>query len=221
MGSASYTMPNEADASSQRNDTPMYRIRSGSISRDGFPRMELLKEYEKQGEKTHPEIVTAKILLDEVEACVDGVVDDLEDLADTLRNRKDFQQAQPTIKPVNGRITSRFGWRRSPFGRYREFHGGIDIAAPTGTTVRASGDGMVVFSGRKGALGLTVIVDHGYGYLTYYGHNSKNLVKTGERVEKGQAIARVGASGRTTGPHVHYEIHYKGSRVDPLTLMKE
>ncbi|KXG76391.1 Murein DD-endopeptidase MepM [Fervidicola ferrireducens] len=123
--------------------------------------------------------------------------------------------ATPSIWPVQGSITSHFGYRRSPFGKSMEFHDGIDIAAPYGSEVRAAADGRVIFSGYKSGYGYMVEINHGYGHVTAYGHLSKILVREGQYVKKGQTIGRVGSSGRSTGPHVHYMVKVNGSLVDP------
>lgn len=112
--------------------------------------------------------------------------------------------------PVTGQITSPFG------PRGRGFHHGLDIAAPTGTVIKAADDGEVIFSGWKnGVYGYTVIVDHKNGTKTMYSHNSANLVKKGEWVSAGQAIARIGATGNATGPHVHFGVYKNDKLVDP------
>jgi murein DD-endopeptidase MepM/ murein hydrolase activator NlpD len=116
--------------------------------------------------------------------------------------------------PVKGKITSLFGPR---WGRKHE---GIDIAAPTGTDVFASMDGKVSFSGWEGGYGNLVIIDHGNGLQSYYGHNSKLLVKEGQTVSKGTHIADVGSTGNSTGPHSHFEIRKNGTAVNPYTYVK-
>lgn len=127
----------------------------------------------------------------------------------------------PTIRPIQGRLTSGFGWRRNPFGRGTEMHEGVDIAAPTGTPIRATGGGVVTFSGWSGAYGNKVIINHGMGIQTWYAHNSVNLVEVGQRVARGETIARVGSTGRSTGPHVHYEVRVNGSPVNPVQFFLE
>lgn len=119
--------------------------------------------------------------------------------------------------PCSGRISSYFGYR-TIFGTY-SYHGGIDIAVPYGTSVKASDGGTVTFSGWKGTYGYLVIVDHGNGIQSYYGHNSKLLVSAGDKVYQGQTIARAGSTGRSTGNHCHFEIRINGTRVNPLSYL--
>jgi murein DD-endopeptidase MepM/ murein hydrolase activator NlpD len=118
--------------------------------------------------------------------------------------------ARGFLWPARGQLTSRFGWRR-----WRH-HDGIDIAAPYGSPVYAARPGRVVFAGWYYAYGRAVIVDHGDGVQTLYGHASKLLVQTGQTVGQGELIARVGASGRATGPHVHFEVRVNGKPVNPM-----
>jgi len=125
----------------------------------------------------------------------------------------------PDIWPVLGWMTSRFGPRRSPITHRRRFHEGVDIAAPWGIKVRATGDGIVRYAGYKSGLGNTVVIDHGFGIVTYYGHNSKIYVEWGQKVTRGLPIAAVGNTGHSTGPHLHYEIQIDGVPVDPMTFL--
>lgn len=134
-----------------------------------------------------------------------------------MENLKTPEEARPSIWPVVGVVTSRYGWRRR--GRYREFHAGIDIAAPTGTPIVATADGLVIFSGYVRGYGYVVIIYHGYGYTTLYAHMSGREVKTGERVVKGKVIGYVGRTGRTTGPHLHYEVLKYGIRQNPILYL--
>jgi len=126
---------------------------------------------------------------------------------------------RPAAWPVRGSIVSRFGLRRSPFGTGTEFHEGLDIDAPYGAPVRATGDGRVIFAGWKSGYGQLVVIDHGYGYQTAYGHNSKIKVRVGQAVKRGDVIAYVGSTGRSTGPHLHYEVIYQGQKKDPLDYL--
>lgn len=121
--------------------------------------------------------------------------------------------------PVRGRLSSTFGTRRHPMGGGTRFHNGIDIAAPVGREIVAAQDGRVVLAGRNGALGLCVILQHGDGYKTVYGHASRLLVKVGQEVRQGETIALVGHTGQATGSHLHFEIHRNGRPLDPLVVL--
>jgi len=137
-------------------------------------------------------------------------------LEEQVRKVSPYIRNYPTIRPVVGRFTSGFGWRTDPLGGDgSEFHRGVDIAAPIGTNVVATGGGTVVFSGWSGSYGHKVIIDHGIGIRTLYAHNSTNLVWVGQQVNRGDVIARVGSTGNSTGPHVHYEVIVNGTRVNP------
>jgi murein DD-endopeptidase MepM/ murein hydrolase activator NlpD len=129
--------------------------------------------------------------------------------------------AMPDHWPVSGRITSTFGYRSNPFGgRMSEFHSGLDIAAPYGTQVTAAGAGTVIFVGYKAGYGRVIVIDHGNGYQTSYCHLSASLTSNGKKVNKGEAIGRVGSSGRSTGAHLHFGVTLKGALVDPRPLLK-
>ena len=119
--------------------------------------------------------------------------------------------------PVRGSISSDYGYRHI-FGGLN-FHRGVDIPAPMGTAVHAAADGTVIFAGVKGSYGNLVIIDHGNGFQTLYGHNSGFLVQAGDVVTRGQSIAAVGSTGRSTGPHCHFEVHLNGMLVDPLMYL--
>ncbi len=141
--------------------------------------------------------------------------ENLERLLKTLERRQELFSRTPTGRPTPGRISSGFGWRRSPFTGQREFHSGMDIATYRGAPVTAPADGVVTAVGRNGGLGKVLVLDHGYGVVTRYGHLSKTLKKPGDRVKRGDVIARVGNTGRSTGPHLHYEILAGKAPVNP------
>lgn len=124
------------------------------------------------------------------------------------------------ILPCNGRLTSSFGWRTHPITHTRRFHDGQDIAAPSGTTIRAAASGTVVHSGRMGVYGLAVMINHGSGYTTLYGHCSSLLVREGQSVSQGQPIARVGSTGWSTGPHCHFSVYRNGTAINPLSVRR-
>jgi len=121
--------------------------------------------------------------------------------------------------PLRGRIASTFGWRVHPILRYKKYHNGLDIAVPSGTNVKAVDHGIVVVCGWQGGYGNYIAIKHGNGISSCYGHNSKLLVKNGQRVSKGQVIARAGSTGLSTGPHLHFEIRRNGVPVNPMPYL--
>jgi murein DD-endopeptidase MepM/ murein hydrolase activator NlpD len=121
----------------------------------------------------------------------------------------------PSIWPTRGLITSGFGERVNPITHRYQFHTGIDVAARRGTAVYATADGMVVFAGRSGGMGRMVVISHGKGLKTRYGHLSETYVAVGQRVTRGTKIGAIGSSGFTTGPHVHYEVVKQGVAINP------
>lgn len=145
----------------------------------------------------------------------------LHDEYELLADKKDFLQARPTRRPAPGYFTSGFGLRKSPFGGKLKMHEGLDIANVPGTPIRAPAGGVIEFAGVKSGYGETVIIDHGYGLETVYGHTRKILVKVGQHVKRGDTIALLGNTGRSTGPHVHYEVRVRGTPVDPLSYILE
>lgn len=123
--------------------------------------------------------------------------------------------------PVNGKITSSFGTRKNPLGKGRQFHCGLDISCDVGTPVRAALNGAVIYSGWKDGYGNVVVLKHDNGYISVYGHNSNNLVKEGDSVQKGQIIAKSGMTGSVTGAHVHFEFRKYITPLNPLRYLKE
>ncbi len=142
------------------------------------------------------------------------------EISDLLAYKRSLLLATPSIWPTFGRVTSGYGWRIHPLTVRRQFHYGIDIANLKGTPVRATADGRVVLAGWQGTYGRIVIIDHGHGFSTRYAHNSTILVKPREKVKRGQIIALMGNTGRSTGPHLLYEVWYKGKPVNPLLYVK-
>lgn len=134
--------------------------------------------------------------------------------------RAEFLAHKPDILPVSGQVVSGFGWRTNPFGgNGAQFHDGIDIDVPIGTSVHATADGVVTYAGWYDGYGMYVQIDHGYGIESFYGHNSRVLVHVGEHVVRGQVIALSGDTGFSTGPHVHFGIHYRGLPTNPWTFI--
>ncbi len=141
--------------------------------------------------------------------------DELKSLITSLSQRQSILDSVPTVNPVDGWIASNFGSRTSPFTGHRGMHHGIDVAAPKGTPIVAPADGVVVFAGWKSGYGKFFMIAHGYGIVTRYGHCDEVLVKAGQRVTRGDKLATVGMSGRSTGPHLHYEVVVNGNTVNP------
>ena len=127
----------------------------------------------------------------------------------------------PMGLPFPGAITSEFGHRENPFGGSQiETHKGLDIKGPIGAHVKAVAKGKVEFAGLKGGFGNCIILKHGNGFETLYGHLSKILVSVGQQIDIGQEIGNIGSTGRSTGPHLHYEIHHNGQKIDPEDFLK-
>lgn len=137
-------------------------------------------------------------------------------LVEQLREKQDLLAHTPSIWPTQGWLSCGFGYRQSPFTGLREFHRGVDVATRQGTPVITPADGVVVEIGKDRGFGRFIRLDHGFSYKTYYAHLSEVVVKKGQKVHRGQMIGKVGSTGRTTGPHLHYEIHVKGLPVNPL-----
>ena len=138
---------------------------------------------------------------------------------DSILLRQDLAAATPFNLPVPGRVRSRFGYRRDPFTAERTFHEGLDISTGYGQPVRATAGGRVVEAGRNGALGKMIEIDHGFGRRTRYAHLSEYATRVDEDVERGQVIGYSGATGRTTGSHVHYEVLVGNRPMNPLRLV--
>ena len=153
---------------------------------------------------------------DQVKTVISMRSNDFERLIEQLEKKRDYLAAIPSIKPVNGWLTSGFGNRESPFTGQTDFNTGIDIANASGTEIVATGNGRVSKASLERFIGNRVAIDHGYGYVTQYGHMKKILVKRGQYVKRGDVIGLVGKTGRTTGPHLHYEVVINGTPVNPL-----
>lgn len=138
---------------------------------------------------------------------------ELKTWVDTVRRRF---ASTPSCWPVYGKVMSYFGYRIFP---WRGFHAGIDISRPYGTAVRVTADGIVAYVGWQTGYGKTVVIDHGHGISTLYGHLSKYLVRVGEKVKKGQVICHIGSTGYSTGPHLHYGVQKSGKPVNPMAYL--
>ncbi len=141
------------------------------------------------------------------------------ELWESLSERQSLLNATPNVKPARGWITSRFGYRLNPFNGKQAMHAGIDIAASPGSPVYSPADGVVTFASYDESYGKLVSIDHGYGVSTRFGHNSQVYVHVGQKVSKWDVIAAVGNTGRSTGPHLHYEVRIGGTPVNPMNFV--
>lgn len=153
--------------------------------------------------------------IDHLQLAIDLRRQSQEEVRNLLNDQVSLGRATPGGWPTKGWLTSYFGMRTLPETKIRRIHEGLDIAASTGTPVVATADGVVARVEYSPSYGKTVVLDHGYGYRTLFAHNSRILVKSGQRVMRGDRIAEVGNTGRSTGPHLHYEVLLNGVPIDP------
>jgi murein DD-endopeptidase MepM/ murein hydrolase activator NlpD len=159
-------------------------------------------------------------MLDELENKVELRDAQLAALESVILARELSEQILPEGRPVRaGFISSYFGARQDPFTGHQAHHKGLDIASKAGSDVIAVAAGVVTFAGERAGYGTMVEVSHGNGYITRYGHNQKNLVHVGQTVTRGEALALMGSTGRSTGPHVHFEVLRNGRQVNPLSFI--
>jgi murein DD-endopeptidase MepM/ murein hydrolase activator NlpD len=184
----------------------------GSMPEDLDARLPLMEKHNSLMRDMHEQI-------DELNHASIHQKGEFESLLKSLEDQQNLLASTPAIRPISrgekSWITSRFGFRVSPFTGQREFHQGFDISSRKGTPILAAADGIVIFAGNKGLLGKTIIIDHGHGMVTRYGHCQKFLKKRGEKIKRWEPIALVGNTGRSTGPHVHYEVRLNGIPVNP------
>lgn len=168
-------------------------------------------------EKTHKEQVRSMHhSLDNLNTEIAMLKRDKDEFQKFLENQKNLLASTPSIWPTKGWLSSRFGYRTSPFTDEREFHKGIDISTRMNAPIVAPADGVVFGIDFDYGLGKTLVIKHGSGVVTLYAHLQKILVKRGKYVKRGEKIALVGTTGRSTGPHLHYEVHLNGVPVNPL-----
>lgn len=180
----------------------------GSIPEDLNPAAQLKADQNKLLRDMHDQVA-------EIEAASMAQTDGFTSLLDKLEEQKNLLACTPSIRPAKGWVSSRFGYRVSPFTGRREFHGAFDIANRKGTPIIAPANGVVTYAGKKRLLGNYMVIDHGYGLVTSYGHLAKLNVKRGAKVKRGEIIAQMGNTGRSTGPHVHYIVKLNGVPVNP------
>jgi len=153
--------------------------------------------------------------VDEINLAAKVQVEGFKSILSFFEEQRSLLASTPAIRPANGSTTSTFGYRMSPFTGLREFHKGFDISAYEGTPIVATASGTVSQTEYNGSLGNTIVINHGHGMVTRYAHASKILKKSGSFVKRGEIIALIGNTGRSTGPHVHYEVHLNGIPVNP------
>lgn len=166
-----------------------------------------------------PEAILGR--LDKLSAEATRQEQSLQELQAYFQDQKSLLASTPSIWPARGWVTSDFGQRLDPYTADRVMHQGLDIAAPHGKEVSSPSDGTVVFAGLEGGYGNVIVIDHGYGIKTRYGHLAKILVKAGDKVKRGALIAAVGNTGRSTGPHLHYEVRVNGIPQNPRKFILE
>jgi murein DD-endopeptidase MepM/ murein hydrolase activator NlpD len=180
----------------------------GSIPEDLNLKLDLSKKHSVLIREMHEQ-------MDQLKVASTNQSEGFSSLLKYLETQRNLLASTPAISPTRGWITSKFGYRISPFTGKREFHKGLDIGARKKSPIVATAQGVITYIGKKGLLGRVVIIDHGHGVVTRYGHIHKAMKKRGESVKRGDVIALVGNTGRTTGSHLHYEIMLNGIPVNP------
>jgi murein DD-endopeptidase MepM/ murein hydrolase activator NlpD len=186
-----------------------------------FAKLLSLKSKKKIFEQTDTSSDVGSIDIDLLKRQVNETIQSVAKIREYIKEEKNLYRATPTGWPVPGEISSPFGRRVHPITGVTAFHSGIDIRIPVGTPVRATADGMVSFSDWGEGTGYVVVLEHGLGFTTVYAHNSRNCVKVGQRVKKGEVISFSGSTGSSTGPHVHYEVWKNKVHVDPAPFLKD
>ncbi|MGE5316614.1 MAG: M23 family metallopeptidase, partial [Chloroflexota bacterium] len=175
---------------------------------EGYKNTEIIKNTSKKLDMIASQLVVQSKSYDEV--------------FELAKGKEKMMASIPAIQPISNkdlrRIGSYFGYRTDPFYKVTKFHEGIDFTASVGTEVYSTGDGTVVNVGRKGGYGNCIIINHGFGYQTLYAHLSKMNVKPGQKVQRGEVIGRVGNTGKSTSPHLHYEVHKGNRSIDPINF---
>ena len=196
-----------ANIDSEENRDGLFGV-GGSTPEDLDPEIELTQRHQSLIKDMHQQI-------GQLGKAADNQQYDFKSLLTSLEAQKNLLAHTPAIRPVPGWITSGFGYRRSPFTGKREFHKGLDIANRKGTKIVAAADGVVTFVGVRGLFGNLIIIDHGHGVTTRYAHLEKALFEKGDHVTRGNTIALMGNTGRSTGAHLHYEVRLNGVPVNP------
>ncbi len=179
------------------------------VKLDGYKNSDILIETTKKLDRITSQLVVQSKSFDEV--------------YEMAMNKADFLASIPAIQPINNknlkRLSSYYGYRMDPFYKVMKFHEGVDFSAPLGTDIYATGNGVVLKVRKsKRNYGNSVLIDHGFGYQTFYAHCNKILVKKGQKLKRGQVIALVGNTGKSTAPHLHYEVQKNGKAIDPINF---
>lgn len=185
------------------------------------------KDY-RQFRYTGDDMITLKERISKLKRQMDLQSKSLDTIITKTMSKEEMFQSIPSIKPVRSdklarelKLLSGFGYRIHPVYKVPKMHTGIDFTAPRGTPIQATGNGKVVQAGYTSGYGKRVVIDHGYGYQTLYGHMDRIDVKVGEQVKRGQAIGIVGSTGVSTAPHCHYEVVYRGNKIDPIQFVTD
>ena len=164
-------------------------------------------------------IDTGSLDMEGLRTQIDEAMRSVTSIREYIAEQKDIYRATPKGWPVPGYVSSRYGYRDHPKSGRRQLHTGVDISTPLGTEILATADGVVTFSGTTRNSGNVVVIEHGRGFSTAYAHNKENLVEVGHRVRRGETVGLAGSTGRSTGPHVHYEIWNDGRHVNPSKFL--
>jgi murein DD-endopeptidase MepM/ murein hydrolase activator NlpD len=196
-----------ANLENRSDQSSMFGV-GGADPDDLDPSVMMKQGYQELVRDMHEEI-------NEIDHASQSQHDSFSSIFSQLEGKRNLLAATPSIRPVKGWISSKFGRRKNPFTGRRQFHRGLDIATRSGAPILAPADGIVTFAGRKGLMGNMLTIEHGFGMVTRYGHIKKFMKKKGDRIKRGETIALVGNTGRSTGPHLHYEVRLNGLAVNP------
>lgn len=167
-----------------------------------------------------PVFDSGSIDMDALKKQIKNTMESVKGIKEYLREQKDIYLATPKGWPAKGHITSGYGEREDPLHGGEEFHSGVDISVEPGTPIRATADGVVSFARWSGGSGNLVVLEHGFGYSTFYAHNSRIAVSVGQHVKRGDIVAYSGSTGYSTGPHSHYEIWKEGKHINPMPYIQ-
>ncbi|MEJ2138110.1 MAG: peptidoglycan DD-metalloendopeptidase family protein [Gammaproteobacteria bacterium] len=202
--------------------TGMAKLDDGEFDFDNPPAVGGPEESAESAAMAEGQLPDLQLSLDSLETTLNAQEQQLATLEGLMMNRQLNERVSPSGRPIKtGWLSSYFGRRSDPMTGKSSWHKGIDFAGKHGSEVIAVGDGVVTWSGDRYGYGNLVEIKHGNGYVTRYGHNQVNLVAVGDQVAQGQTIALMGSTGRSTGPHVHFEVHRNGKAVDPAKFIRE